>query len=319
MIGSLLYLMASRPDIMFSVCLCTRFQEDTKTSHLEAEIMWTKDTIWGYSRTFNGDVCLTSCQCSIQCRDNLITSSEVLDRTKYRGMIGSLLYLMASRPDIMFSVCLCTRFQEDTKTSHLEAVKRGHRDHVPACLCHMLYSIETSTKYNLAFFILKRMEIIRNTPQANLPYGMLLTRLFTHIVSNFPELSNDCYILCDRVMHPLAPHYERKMRSNHGTKRCCSSNPSSSSNVLDHPSSFHHVYENDEESFHFNTPLPSQLINSLSNIDPRVFENPPHENQTMHTYQTEILNHQSQYRDEHRKGLRSIERALKNAIKGSKK
>ncbi|GJS85678.1 hypothetical protein Tco_0752219 [Tanacetum coccineum] len=97
---------------------------------------------------------------------------------------------------------------------------------------------------------------------ANLPYGMLLTRLFTHIVSSFPELSNDHYILCDRVMHPIAPHYERKTQTNHGTKRCRSSNPSSSSNVLDHPSSSHHVDKNDEESFHSNTPSPSQLINS---------------------------------------------------------
>ncbi|GKB87347.1 hypothetical protein Tco_0959619 [Tanacetum coccineum] len=48
---------------------------------------------------------------------------ESVDNTKYRGMIGSLLYLAASRPDIMFSVCLCARFQEDPKTSHLEAVK----------------------------------------------------------------------------------------------------------------------------------------------------------------------------------------------------
>ncbi|GJS03354.1 hypothetical protein Tco_0319862 [Tanacetum coccineum] len=103
----------------------------------------------------------------------------------------------------------------------------GHRDHVPACLCHMIYCIETSTKYNLAFFILKLMESIQNTPKAILPYGILLTRLFTHIVSNSLELSNDRYILCDRVMHPLAPHYERKMRSDHGTKRCRSSNPSS--------------------------------------------------------------------------------------------
>nr|GEV28926.1 RNA-directed DNA polymerase, eukaryota, reverse transcriptase zinc-binding domain protein [Tanacetum cinerariifolium] len=46
------------------------------------------------------------------------------DSTKYRGMIGSLLYLKASRPDIMFSVCLCARFQEAPKTSHLEGVKR---------------------------------------------------------------------------------------------------------------------------------------------------------------------------------------------------
>ena len=51
-------------------------------------------------------------------------AGESVDSTKYRGMIGSLLYLTASRPDIMFSVCLCARFQEDPKTSHLVAVKR---------------------------------------------------------------------------------------------------------------------------------------------------------------------------------------------------
>ncbi|GJY95950.1 retrovirus-related pol polyprotein from transposon TNT 1-94 [Tanacetum coccineum] len=51
---------------------------------------------------------------------------ESVDSTKYRGMIRSLLYLMASRPDIMFNVCLCARFQAP-KTSHLEAVKRIFR------------------------------------------------------------------------------------------------------------------------------------------------------------------------------------------------
>ena len=44
--------------------------------------------------------------------------------TKYRGMIGLLLYLNASRPDITFSVGLCERFQSCTKESHLKAVKR---------------------------------------------------------------------------------------------------------------------------------------------------------------------------------------------------
>ncbi|GJR55597.1 hypothetical protein Tco_1406118 [Tanacetum coccineum] len=50
--------------------------------------------------------------------------SESIDSTKYRGMIGSLLYLIASRPDIVFSVFLYARFYEDPKVSHLEAVKR---------------------------------------------------------------------------------------------------------------------------------------------------------------------------------------------------
>ena len=50
-----------------------------------------------------------------------------VDQTKYRGMIGSLLYLTASRPDIMYSVCLCARFQACPKESHLNAVKRISR------------------------------------------------------------------------------------------------------------------------------------------------------------------------------------------------
>ena len=38
-----------------------------------------------------------------------------IDQTKYRGMIGSLLYLTTSRPNIMYSICLCARFQECPK------------------------------------------------------------------------------------------------------------------------------------------------------------------------------------------------------------
>nr|GEZ08355.1 uncharacterized mitochondrial protein AtMg00810-like [Tanacetum cinerariifolium] len=53
--------------------------------------------------------------------------ADSVDNSKYRDMIGSLLYLTASRSDIMFSVCLCARFQENSKTAHLEAVKRIFR------------------------------------------------------------------------------------------------------------------------------------------------------------------------------------------------
>ncbi|GJX65477.1 putative ribonuclease H-like domain-containing protein, partial [Tanacetum coccineum] len=44
-----------------------------------------------------------------------------------KSMIGSLMYLTASRPDIMFAVCACARFQVTPKTSHLHAVKRIFR------------------------------------------------------------------------------------------------------------------------------------------------------------------------------------------------
>jgi len=54
------------------------------------------------------------------------TGSKV-DQKLYRGMIGSLLYLTASRPYILFSVCLFARFQSDLTESHLTAVKRIFR------------------------------------------------------------------------------------------------------------------------------------------------------------------------------------------------
>ncbi|GJV85774.1 hypothetical protein Tco_1525672 [Tanacetum coccineum] len=137
----------------------------------------------------------------------------------------------------------------------------GHHDHVSACLCHMIYCIETSTPYILAFFILKRMEKARNKPKKLLPYGMLLTRLFKHVVSIFPDLAIDHYLSHNRVMHPLAPHYERKTRSDLGKKRPRDSNASSSSTTLNHPSSSRplddSVNENNEESFHSNSSSPS--------------------------------------------------------------
>nr|GFA59004.1 uncharacterized mitochondrial protein AtMg00810-like [Tanacetum cinerariifolium] len=45
----------------------------------------------------------------------------------YRSMIGSLMYLTTSRPNIMFAVCACFRFQVTPKLSHLQAVKRIFR------------------------------------------------------------------------------------------------------------------------------------------------------------------------------------------------
>ena len=51
-------------------------------------------------------------------------NDKEVDITKYWGMIGSLLYLTGSRPDIVFSVCLCAKFQSNPKESHLNVVKR---------------------------------------------------------------------------------------------------------------------------------------------------------------------------------------------------
>jgi hypothetical protein len=47
-----------------------------------------------------------------------------VDQNVYRSMTGSLLYLCASRPDIMLSVCMCARFQVALKDYHLRVVRR---------------------------------------------------------------------------------------------------------------------------------------------------------------------------------------------------
>ncbi|KAJ9561520.1 hypothetical protein OSB04_006680 [Centaurea solstitialis] len=51
-------------------------------------------------------------------------TGKPVDQKIYRSMIGSLLYLTATRPDIMFATCFCARFQANPKESHLAAVKR---------------------------------------------------------------------------------------------------------------------------------------------------------------------------------------------------
>ncbi|GJY17728.1 retrovirus-related pol polyprotein from transposon TNT 1-94 [Tanacetum coccineum] len=196
----------------------------------------------------------------------------------------------------------------------------GHRDHVSACLCHMLYCIETSTPYNLAFFILKRMEKTRFKPKELLPYGMLLTRLFKHVMSVSPELAFDHYLSHDRAMHPLAPHYERKTRADRGMKRPHESNASSSSTTQNPPSSSLQIdvmiYDNDDESFQSNSLSHTQHISSSSNVVSRVHQNPPHENHDLNTLLSETITLQTQQRDAHRDGLRSIGQTLKNMMGG---
>ncbi|GJS07648.1 retrovirus-related pol polyprotein from transposon TNT 1-94 [Tanacetum coccineum] len=52
---------------------------------------------------------------------------NVVDPSHYRGMIGTLLYLTASRPDLQFAICMCARYQARPTEKHLNAVKRIFR------------------------------------------------------------------------------------------------------------------------------------------------------------------------------------------------
>ncbi|GJZ52404.1 hypothetical protein Tco_0606919 [Tanacetum coccineum] len=74
---------------------------------------------------------------------------------------------------------------------------RGHRDHLPTSLAHMLYCIVAEEQYNLAYFFVKRIECARATLTANLPYVIFLTRLYRHVMEHYPHLDNGIYNVFD--------------------------------------------------------------------------------------------------------------------------
>ncbi|GKF34822.1 hypothetical protein Tco_0108022, partial [Tanacetum coccineum] len=127
----------------------------------------------------------------------------------------------------------------------------------------------------------------RFKPKELLPYGMLLTSYASARSS---------------------------LRADRGKKR--PRDPNASSATPNHPSSSHPLVdpsdENDDESSHSNPSSPSQNISSSSNNVSRVHQNPPRERHYLNTYLFETINLQTQQRDAHRKGLRSIGQALKN-------
>ncbi|GJX83856.1 hypothetical protein Tco_0333337 [Tanacetum coccineum] len=88
---------------------------------LEGSTMYVKDLYGLHQRSQS----LTP----IKTQKPLVKYEEVsdVDVHLYRSMIGSLMYLTASRPDIMFAVCACSRFQVTPKTTHLSVVKRIFR------------------------------------------------------------------------------------------------------------------------------------------------------------------------------------------------
>ncbi|GJY23754.1 hypothetical protein Tco_0397412 [Tanacetum coccineum] len=118
----------------------------------------------------------------------------------------------------------------------------GHRDHLPACLAHMLYCVVAEEQYNLAYFFVKRIECARANPTANLPYGMFLTRLYRHIMEAYPHLDNGIYDIVDRVMRPLALKQTRRPRSDRGKAR-----HSVSSSSSHHHGTSSHQHDDDDD------------------------------------------------------------------------
>jgi hypothetical protein len=70
----------------------------------------------------------------------------------------------------------------------------GHRDHVTASIAYMLYCVVAEEQYNLAYLFVHRIMSVKNTPNANLPYGMFLTRLYRYVMEHYPHLQRDYYV-----------------------------------------------------------------------------------------------------------------------------
>nr|GFA27367.1 uncharacterized mitochondrial protein AtMg00810-like [Tanacetum cinerariifolium] len=105
MIGTLLYLTASRPDLQFEICMCARYPAK-----------------YGFESCDPVDTPMVE-------KSKLDEDKEgkAVDPSHYRGMIGTLLYLTASRPDLQFEICMCARYPARPTEKHVHAVKRIFR------------------------------------------------------------------------------------------------------------------------------------------------------------------------------------------------
>ncbi|GJZ56061.1 hypothetical protein Tco_0611254 [Tanacetum coccineum] len=167
----------------------------------------------------------------------------------------------------------------------------GHRDHLPACLAHMLYCVVAEEQYNLAYFFVKRIQCARYTPTANLSYGMFLTRLYRHVMETYPHLDNGIYDIVDRARHSV----------------------SSSSSHHQGTSSHQHDDDDDDDdnvqTSRASTPSPTTYLNSLDPLNYQNYQMPSASEQTDETLferQTTLLNQTQQMHKEMRGGLKSL-------------
>ncbi|GKC52874.1 hypothetical protein Tco_1075619 [Tanacetum coccineum] len=177
---------------------------------------------------------------------------------------------------------------------------------------------ENETIINLVI-LFKRIECARATPNANLPYGMFLTRLFRHVMEHYPHIDSDIYNVVDRVMRLLALKQTRKPRSDRGMPKARHS--VSSSSAHHYGSSSHHGDEDDDAS-RASTPSPTTYLNSLSPLNYQKYDIPTSSQQDddlLFERQTALLNQTQQIHEEVRGGFKSFGKALRGVFRKKKK
>ncbi|GJV58716.1 hypothetical protein Tco_1464816, partial [Tanacetum coccineum] len=102
-------------------------------------------------------------------------SNEVINMP--RAIVGDTSLTRSYIPKVSQTPVLTKELRQDLKRWE-ELIREnvfglgGHRDHLLACLAHILYCILAEQQYNLAYFFVKRIESARATPKAHLPYGI---------------------------------------------------------------------------------------------------------------------------------------------------
>nr|GEV16400.1 retrovirus-related Pol polyprotein from transposon TNT 1-94 [Tanacetum cinerariifolium] len=298
MIGSLLYITTSRPDIMFSVYLCARFQEAPKTSHLEA--------VKHIFRYINSTTRLglwypkgTGIETVIYADSD--HAGDYVDRKSTSGICTFMgccftSWFLKKQTDLAIS------------TTKVEYVSTGK-----ACK-QALWMKQALIDYDVRLDDVPIMSSlrIRHEKEIDVHDHQILTREIMQTLKPLEEIVwenvsvwGETYVLYDRVMNPLTAQQERKTRKDRGTRR--GHHSTSFSSAFNQPSSSHlndnDDDENDEGTSRASTPSPTRFVNSLINEVPRVFQNPPNINPDMepfYTRQTEIINRQVHLQDEQR-------------------
>nr|GEV98646.1 retrotransposon protein, putative, unclassified [Tanacetum cinerariifolium] len=169
---------------------------------------------------------------------------------------------------------------------------RGNRDHLSACLAHMLYCIVVEQQYNLSYFI----ENARASPKANLPY----------------------------VMRPLVLVQAQQPRKDRGSQIPCHS--TSSTFIYHYGSSSHQVNDDEDGQNEFtsqaSTPSPTFYLNSLSPLRHHQYIIPTTSQQKsgiLFKRQTSLLNRQQQVHEEQRGAFMLFVKTLIGAFSRKKK
>ncbi|GKB51110.1 retrovirus-related pol polyprotein from transposon TNT 1-94 [Tanacetum coccineum] len=268
MIGSLLYLTASRPDIMFSVCLCARFQEAPKTSHLEAVTMPRKSS----KELRNLEECY------------IHEGRVVFDNFTDLRYVRSLFYFIEFECLLEINEQVCPRFILEFYSQY----RLSYSDEGQIIPCEG--ACVFSDRWSLDELVYGAL--LEGPYQTNLPSPIDIISY----VREDREVEGRVLCLYIVSMTPLAAQLEQKPRRDRGTRRGRQS--TSSSFAFDQPSSSYLNDDddddgNDEETSRASTPSPIRYVNSLTNQVPQVFQNPPNIDthlESFYTRQTKIIN-----------------------------